>query len=42
MSDPLKLYLRDIKDIPLLTAEEEITLARRIHKGDAEARRRRI
>src|SRR3990167_4079371 len=37
--DPLKLYIKDIKDIPLLKAEEEIKLARRIKRGDAQARR---
>ncbi|MBI3322746.1 MAG: sigma-70 family RNA polymerase sigma factor [Candidatus Omnitrophica bacterium] len=42
MSDPLKLYLKDIKDIPLLTADEEISLARKIRRGDGEARRRMI
>ena len=42
MADPLKLYLKDIKDIPLLKAEEEISLARAIRKGDEEARRRMI
>ncbi len=42
MSDPLKLYLKDIKDIPLLTPEEEVTLARKVRRGDAEARRKMI
>lgn len=42
MADPLKIYLRDIKDIPLLTPEEEISLSRRVHKGDADARRKMI
>lgn len=42
MADPLKLYLKDIKDIPLLTAEEEVTLARKVRRGDAEARRKMI
>ena len=42
MPDPLKLYLKDIKDIPLLTPQEEITLARRVRKVDAEARRKMI
>ncbi len=42
MADPLKLYLKDIKDIPLLKPEEEISLARRIKQGDEEARRQMI
>lgn len=37
--DALKLYIKDIKHIPLLKAEEEIKLARRIKRGDAQARR---
>ncbi len=37
--DALKLYIKDIKNIPLLKAEEEIKLARRIKRGDAQARR---
>lgn len=42
MPDSLKLYLKDIKDIPLLTPAEEISLARRIRRGDAQARRKMI
>jgi len=38
MTDPIKAYLRDIRPIPLLTAEEEITLGRKIQKGNKEAR----
>lgn len=38
----LEQYLRDIRVTPLLTAEEEITLSRRIHKGDKEAREHMI
>ena len=37
--EPLKLYIRDIKNIPLLTAEEELKIAKRIKRGDAQARR---
>ena len=40
--DVLKLYIKDIKNIPLLTAEEEIKLARKIKRGDAAARRTMI
>lgn len=36
--DAIKLYLKDIKNIPLLTPEEEVTLSRRSQRGDAEAR----
>ena len=34
----LKLYLREISKTPLLTAQEELSLAARIQKGDPEAR----
>jgi RNA polymerase primary sigma factor len=37
--DPLKLYIKDIKDIPLLSPEEELKVARRVRRGDARARR---
>ena len=42
MPDPLKLYLKDIKDIPLLTPEQEVSLARKVRKGDQEARHHMI
>ena len=37
--EALKLYIKDIKDIPLLTPQEELKVARRIKRGDAQARR---
>ncbi len=37
-SDPVRLYLEDIKRTRLLTAAEEVSLAKRIGKGDESAR----
>ena len=34
----IQLYLREIMRVPLLTPQDEITLAARIKKGDSEAR----
>jgi RNA polymerase primary sigma factor len=39
-SDSVQMYLREIGKVPLLTADEEIELAKRIEQGDAEARKR--
>src|ERR1700686_4668440 len=38
----IKLYLREIMRVPLLTPQDEITLAARIRKGDREARAQMI
>ncbi len=38
----LQVYLKEIEQTPLLTAEEEVALARRVAKGDVEARDRMI
>jgi len=42
MTDSIKLYLREIKDIPLLNAEQEKDLATRIKKGSRVARQKMI
>jgi RNA polymerase primary sigma factor len=40
--DSLRLYLRSIGRVELLTAEEEVQLARRIERGDMDAKRHMI
>ncbi len=41
-SDPTRLYLREIGKVPLLTAEQEVSLAKRIERRDMEAKRQLI
>ena len=40
LDDPVRMYLKEIGHVPLLTAEEEVELARRMEAGDEEARHR--
>ena len=39
LDDPVKMYLKDIGEVPLLSADDEIELARRIQEGDEEAKK---
>ena len=40
VDDPVRMYLKEIGKVPLLSADEEIELARRMENGDEDAKKR--
>ncbi|MBR5503789.1 MAG: hypothetical protein IKV87_05040, partial [Methanobrevibacter sp.] len=40
IEDPVRMYLKEIGKVPLLSAEEEIELAQRMEDGDEDAKKR--
>ena len=42
LTDPVRMYLREIGKVALLTAEEEVVLAQRMEEGDVKAKQKLI
>ncbi|MCF8000300.1 MAG: RNA polymerase sigma factor RpoD [Halanaerobiales bacterium] len=42
IDDPVRMYLKEIGKVDLLTAEEEVELAKRMEQGDMEAKRQLV
>lgn len=40
IEDPVRMYLKEIGKVPLLSADEEVELAKRMEAGDADAKKR--
>ena len=40
IEDPVRMYLKEIGKVPLLSADEEIELAQRMEEGDEEAKKK--
>lgn len=40
IDDPVRMYLKEIGKVPLLSADEEVELAQRMEKGDIEAKKK--
>lgn len=40
IEDPVRMYLKEIGKVPLLSADEEVELAKRMEEGDADSKKR--